>query len=78
MLSLPSSLKPIFMSLSVAFTEPTFRHVVVLMVGGILACGRHTVTAALRAVPTWDLRARVNGSKPRCCEPPLASWACSR
>lgn len=50
MLTLPSSAEPIFMSLSVAFSDPVFRHVLVLMVGAILARGRHTVTAILRVM----------------------------
>src|SRR6476659_7184151 len=35
---------------AVAFTAPTFRHVQVLVSGTLLASGRRTVTAALRAV----------------------------
>ena len=35
---------------AVAFTAPTFRHVLVLVSGTILAGGRRTVAAALRAV----------------------------
>ncbi len=49
MLSLPSSAEPIFTSLSAAFTDSTARHVLVLMVGAILARGRRTITAVLRA-----------------------------
>ena len=49
MFSIPSSAKPVFMSLSGAFSARTFRHVLVLMVGAILAPVRRTVTAALRA-----------------------------
>ena len=49
MLSLPSSAEPILTSLSAAFTDPTARHVLVLMVGAILARGRRTITAVLRA-----------------------------
>lgn len=49
MLSLPSSAEPIFMSLSVAFSDRTFRHVLVLLVGAILSRRQHTVTAALRS-----------------------------
>jgi hypothetical protein len=48
MLTLPSSAEPVFMSLSVAFSDPVFQHVLVLMVGAILARGRHTVTAILQ------------------------------
>jgi hypothetical protein len=39
-------------SLSVAFTEPTFKRVVPLIVGAVLARGRRTVTAVLRTVGT--------------------------
>ena len=35
---------------AVAFAAPTFRHVLVLVSGTILASGRRTVAAALRAV----------------------------
>jgi hypothetical protein len=49
MLSLPSAAGPLVMSLSVAFTEPTFQRIVPLLVGAILATGRHTVTGCLRA-----------------------------
>ena len=41
---------------AVAFTAPTFRHVLVLVSGTILASGRRTVTAALRAVGLGDER----------------------
>src|SRR6187455_772333 len=40
----------------VAFTAPTFRHVLVLVSGTILASGRRTVAAALRAVGLGDER----------------------
>jgi hypothetical protein len=49
MLSLPSAAEPILMSLSIAFTEPTFQRILVLAVGAILALGRRTVAAMLRA-----------------------------
>lgn len=41
---------------AVAFTRPTFAHVLVLVYGTILAPGRRTVTAALRAVGLQDER----------------------
>ena len=41
---------------SVAFTAPTFRHVLVLVSGTILASGRRTVAAALRAVGLGEER----------------------
>ena len=50
MLSLPSAAEALLMSLSIAFTEPTFRRVVPLTVGAILALGRRTVTGMLRPV----------------------------
>ncbi len=37
-----------------AFTRPTFDHVLVLVYGTLLAPGRRTVTAALRAVGLGD------------------------
>src|SRR5215213_9114052 len=39
---------------AVAFTAPTFRHVQVLVAGTLLASGRRTVAAALRAVGLGD------------------------
>ena len=50
MLFLPSSVEPIVMSFSAAFTEPTAARMVVLLVGMILARGRRTVTAMLRVM----------------------------
>ena len=41
---------------AVAFTAPTFRHVLVLVSGTILASGRRTVASALRAVGLGDER----------------------
>jgi hypothetical protein len=39
---------------AVAFTRPTFDHVITLLAGTLLASGRRTVTAALRAVGLQD------------------------
>jgi hypothetical protein len=50
MLSLPSAAKSIFMSFSVAFTEPTFRRMLRLAVGAILTMGPRTITAVLRTL----------------------------
>jgi hypothetical protein len=50
MLALPSAAEPLFMSLSVAFTQPTFQRVIPLAVGAILTMGRRTVTSVLRTV----------------------------
>src|SRR3954447_11347937 len=41
---------------AVAFTAPTFRHVLLLVSGTILASGRRTVAAALRAVGLGEER----------------------
>src|SRR3954454_17157435 len=41
---------------AVAFTAPTFRHALVLVSGTILASGRRTVAAALRAVGLGEER----------------------
>src|SRR5215203_6894877 len=41
---------------AIAFTAPTFRHVLVLVSGTILASGRRTVAAALRAVGLGEER----------------------
>jgi hypothetical protein len=43
-------------SFAVAFTRPTFDHVLTLMSGTVLASGRRTVTSALRAVGLMDER----------------------
>lgn len=56
MLSLPSAAEPILMSLSVAFTQPTFQRILPLIVGAILAMGRRTVTGVL-----WTMRGVVRG-----------------
>lgn len=41
---------------AVAFTRPTFAHVLMLVAGALLASGRRTVTAALRAVGLGEER----------------------
>src|ERR671917_252321 len=41
---------------AVAFTAPTFRHVLVVVSGTLLASGRRTVAAALRAVGLGEER----------------------
>jgi hypothetical protein len=50
MLVLPAAAEPLIVSLSIAFTEPTFKRVVPLIVAAILTRGRHTVTGMLRTV----------------------------
>jgi len=50
MLTLPSAAEPLFMSFSIAFTEPTFRRIIPLAIGGIPAPGRRTVTALYRVM----------------------------
>ena len=50
MLSLPSAASSLFMSFSVAFTEPTFRRVIPLAAGAILTLGHRTITAVLRTL----------------------------
>jgi hypothetical protein len=47
---LPSEIITVITHFAPAFTQPSYRKVVVLVVGTILARGRRTVTAALRAV----------------------------
>ena len=47
-MSLPAEIIPLVAAFRPAFTEPTYRKVLVLLVGTILAKGRRTVTAALR------------------------------
>jgi hypothetical protein len=56
MLPLPSAAEPLFLSLSVAFTLPTFQRVVPLLVGAILTLGRRTVTGVL-----WTMRGVIRG-----------------
>jgi DDE superfamily endonuclease len=43
-------LRPLLTPFAAAFTAPTFRHALILVAGTLLASGRRTVTAALRAV----------------------------
>jgi hypothetical protein len=50
MLTLPSAAESLITSLSVAFTVPSFKRVVPLIVGAILTTGRRTVTAVLRTL----------------------------
>lgn len=47
MLSFPSAGRVLFMSLCVAFSEPTARRMAALTVGALLTSGRHTVTGML-------------------------------
>lgn len=47
--SLPGAVEPLVSGFSIAFTGRTFQRAVALFVGFVLAAGRHTVTAALRA-----------------------------
>jgi hypothetical protein len=47
MLPLPKVAEPLLMSFSMAFTEPTFKRILVLLVGAVLAKGRRTVTLIL-------------------------------
>jgi hypothetical protein len=46
----PPAIVPFLLPFAVAFAAPTFRHVLVLVAGTLLAGGRRTVAAALRAV----------------------------
>ena len=50
MLSLPSAAGPLLMSFSAAFTQPTFRRVLLLVTGAMLAVRDRTVTGMLRAL----------------------------
>lgn len=47
---LPAEIIPVLAHFAPAFSEPTYQKAVVLVVGTLLAKGRRTVTAALRAV----------------------------
>src|SRR4029453_5830119 len=50
MLTPAAELVRLLATVAVAFARPTFDHALVLVYGAILATGRRTVTAALRAV----------------------------
>jgi DDE superfamily endonuclease len=52
----PAAILPLLTPFAVAFTAPTFRHAVVLVSGTLLASGRRTVAAALRAAGLEDER----------------------
>ena len=56
MLTLPSAAEGLLMSFSVAFSEPTFRRMVCLCIGTILATGRRTVTSMV-----WSMRSVIRG-----------------
>jgi hypothetical protein len=56
MYSIPSAAEPLFMSFSIAFTEPTFQRIISLAIGGTLTVGRRTVTAIL-----WTMRGVITG-----------------
>jgi hypothetical protein len=56
MLYLPSAAAPLLMSLSVAFTQPTFQRILPLIVGAILTMGRRTVTGVF-----WTMRGVIRG-----------------
>src|SRR5262245_56173600 len=56
---LPAEIIPVLAHFAPAFSQPTYQKAVVLVVGTLLAKGRRTVTAALRAVglqhePGWS------------------------
>lgn len=55
-LSLPQAAEPLLLSLSVAFTQPTFQRFLLLAVGAILSRDRQTITHLL-----WTMRAVVAG-----------------
>jgi hypothetical protein len=50
MFHLPSAAEPLFMSFSIAFTEPTFQRILPPAVGAILTTGRRTVAGLLRTM----------------------------
>src|SRR4030042_5396880 len=56
MLSIPSAAKQIFMSISIAFTQPTYQRILPLAIGAILTMGCRTVTGIL-----WTMRGLVAG-----------------
>lgn len=56
MLPLPQVTEPLLMGLGIAFTEPTFKRILPLLVGAIVLRGRRTVTSVL-----WAMRGLVPG-----------------
>ena len=56
MVSLPSVAEPLLMTFSIAFTDPTFKRVLVLLAGAILTRGRRTVSSVL-----WTMRGLAPG-----------------
>ena len=56
MLSIPSAAQSLFMSFSIAFTQPTFQRILLLAIGGILTMGSRTVTGIL-----WTMRTLATG-----------------
>jgi len=52
MFALPAAAEPLLVSLASAFTQPTFQRALVLVIGAILAPGRHTLTHLLWTVRT--------------------------
>lgn len=50
MLALPDDIIAVFTAFAPVFTQPTFRRVQILLLGMVLAPGKRTVTAALRAM----------------------------
>ena len=56
MLSLPKVAEPLLREFSIAFTKPTFQRALLLFVGFVLTCGRHTVTRTL-----WTARSLCRG-----------------
>ena len=56
MFPLPSVAEPLVMSLSIAFTQPTFNRILPLLVGAVLTKGRRTITSIL-----WTMRGLVPG-----------------
>jgi len=51
MVSIPSVAEPLFMSFSVAFTQPTIQRILPLTIGAILTIGRRTITTILWTMP---------------------------
>ncbi|HEY0933962.1 MAG TPA: transposase [Trebonia sp.] len=47
--ALPAAVRPLLAAFPVAFSRPTYQRFLTLLVGAVLARGRHTVTACLRA-----------------------------
>jgi hypothetical protein len=69
---LPRAAQPLLKSFAAAFTRPTFKRFLTLMLGAVLTTGRRTITNLLRAVRGLAPRTSLQLS-PRLLPPPLVA-----